>query len=157
MFQFQTPIIFRTILCANAQTCTTLLTTFLQATLVRYCSHTTIRYSAHNLFCKQYTYSVDLYNTQPQLHTKLIELLLTAARFVIPFYIRTPSVFRMFKKYKVHVLVSSRILQRQLMHVHSHTSVCRILVDVGFDVRVCLCRVYCVHIVSCCFLSLLYS
>ena len=37
-----------------------LLATFLQATLVRYSFHTTIRYSAHNIFCKHNTYSLDL-------------------------------------------------------------------------------------------------
>ena len=47
-------------------------TIFLLATLVCYSSHTTIRYSAYNLFVSAYLYSLRL-----QLHTRLIELLLT--------------------------------------------------------------------------------
>ena len=41
-----------------------LLTTFLQVTLFRYSSHTTIRYFAYNLFMSANLYSVDLYNLQ---------------------------------------------------------------------------------------------
>ena len=68
------------VLCATVQTynmyttiittittpslCLSAFTTFLQATLVRYSSHTTIRYSAHNLFVSTNIYSLDLYSKE---------------------------------------------------------------------------------------------
>ena len=65
----------RTILCATVQTYTAyttittrslfcLPTTFLQATLVRYSSHTTIPYSVHTLCVSTNTYSLDVYSEE---------------------------------------------------------------------------------------------
>ena len=67
------------ILCGTVQTCTTYTTiitrslflsayNFLQATLVRYSSDTTIRYSAHNLVVSANLYLLDLYIEELQTH-----------------------------------------------------------------------------------------
>ena len=47
---------------------------FVSTALIRYSSHTTIRYSAHNLFVSVNLYSLGFYNTQPQLKTDWLQL-----------------------------------------------------------------------------------
>ena len=81
--------------------------------------------SAYNLFASNTcTLScTQLRRSNMQLHTVLIELQLIVARFVLPFYICTPSVFRMFLKY-LRVLVFWSILS--FVHHYSHTCLFRI-------------------------------
>ena len=59
-----------------------LLTTFLQVKLVRYTSHTTIRYSDHNLFVSANLYSLEAKNFNPQLHTDWLPAL--SSSFICP-------------------------------------------------------------------------
>ena len=106
-------------------------------------------------FCKHYTYSLNLFNrnlnfTTQQHNTRRTELQLTFVCFVLSFYMRTPSVYRIFSKQKAHDLVFSRTLLRPLVYVHSHTCLSFMLVAIGLFERssmyllVCIC-VLCTH------------
>ena len=102
-------------------------------------------------FCKHYTYSLDLHNgdfqTTMQVHTRLIKLPLTLACFVLPFYIRTPSVCRTFTNQKVRVIAFSRTLLRPLVYVYSYTCeqifrhACCYWFACPKDLLVCICAV----------------
>ena len=104
--------------------------------------------SACNLFVSNtlIRYIFTAANFKPQIHIKLIELLL-----FFPLYIRRLLVCRTFSKWKVHVLVFSRTLLRTLVSVHFHTCLLLVLVIVGLFWRrsmyslVCIC----VHTASC--------
>ena len=80
-----------------------------------------------------------------QLHTRLIEFLLTVVRFFWPFYKRTSSICRTFPKQKVHDLAFSKTLSRKLVYMHSHTYLSLMLIVVSLfgrhsmDLLVCIC------------------
>ena len=60
---------------------------FISTVLIRYSSHTTIRYYAHNLFVSVNLYSLDFYNLQTRnRNSRLIDYNWTADRFILPFY-----------------------------------------------------------------------
>ena len=60
---------------------------FVITALIRHSSHTTIRYSAHNLFVSVNLYSLDFYNLQTRnRNSRLTDYNCTADSFILPFY-----------------------------------------------------------------------
>ena len=97
-------------------------------------------------FYKQHlfvTFIQQITSNYMQLYTRLTKLLLTIARFVLPFYIYKLSVCRTFSKQKVLVVVFSRTPSRLLVD--------RLL-------RSCLIYLICVQLVhvACCVLVYVY-
>ena len=60
---------------------------FVSTTLIRYSSHTTIPYSAHNLFVSVNPYSLDFYNIQTRnRNSRLTDYNWLTDRYILPFY-----------------------------------------------------------------------
>ena len=126
------------------------------------------------------TCSLDLYNADHQttiflfthnaysLHSRLTKLLLNASPclLICAFYMHLSTIWWRFLKWNIRGLALSRILLRlpyclcsaHYVRILVYPSWLLLLVYVfdGF-VSVCLCRMCCVHIVSCCVINLFHS
>ena len=145
------PFIVRTILCATVLTYTTYTTIITTITIrslflsaYNLSSHTTLRYSAHNVFCKRQPLFVR--SAQPSnMQLVLTQGRMTVVCFLWLFYIRMSSVCTTFLKQKVHDLAFQRALS------FPHTCCCCFYLK---RVR-CICQ--CVFALRLGFLSLSHS
>ena len=104
-----------------------------------FASHTCSLCFSHN-YSHNYSANNRICFFHMQLHTRLTELTLTVARFVLLFYICTPTVCRTFSK---------RTLSRPLVYVYSHTCLSLMLVVVSlFECIRCICVVYIIYRLS---------
>ena len=105
--------------------------------LISFSLYTTITLTrtACSIFCSQQRSSNRNCFVQTQLHTRLTEFLLTAVRFIKPFYNPTRSVKRIFLKQNTRVLAFSRTLQRPLVQFSYLSQAHLICLCSCFDLR----------------------